>query len=155
MMKQAEQYAGTDVNMRPWCAEAVERSMDLQTKMTRRYLLLTAYDFEKAFGRAPRARDPKAAQVSLPDLDGQQQNFYVFLDPDCPHRVLEVSSGVAEHRREQVMAAADHCHERQAELTQSSRTTKRQASTGVAAFLGNQQWALCTLAEYQARRASS
>ena len=151
MLKQAEQYQGTDVQSRPWCVESVSRSSDLESRIQRKFLLLTSYDFEKAFGRPPRARDPKAATVTLPDLDGTPTQFFAFLDPSMPFRTLEVSSGVAEHRVEELMASADHCHERQAELMQSSRSSKRQAATGVAALLGNQQWALCTMSEYQAR----
>ena len=144
-----EQFAGKELNQRPWNAEAVHHENGLVCAVKRRFLLLTSYDFEKAFGRPPRARDPKAPMVTLQDVDGSTQQFYCFLDLAHPWRELEVTSTCGEVCSESLMEAKEHNHEQQAVLTQMGHGEKRMGASGCQSLLGNQQWALCSMSDYQ------
>ena len=151
MMKEVEQYSGKEEKQRPFYLENVVQENSVESRVSRRFLLLTCYDFEKVFGKAPRARDPKAPMVTLPDVDGCMTTYYCFVDPQHPFRELTVSAAVGESRAQEVLARQDHVHSQHAEHMQNVKTERRLSGSGASALLGNQQWALCTLSEYQAR----
>ena len=150
-IKDAKENMAKDPQARPYFLETVEREAQMEARVTRAFILLSSYDFEKVSGKPPRARDPRCPQVEVQDIDGTKQRFYAFVDPQRPFRQLELSASVGEVRSEELMPQSSHVHPNQAFQTefQQSRTARRLQLSGCGGLLQKRQMHLCTVAEYE------
>ena len=148
-IQQTRENLAKSPRSRPFFLESVEREADMQARVTRSFILLSQYDFQQCFGKAPRACDPKCPVVEVQDVDGTVQSFYAFTDPEKPFRCLELSSSVAEVRSEELLAKEGHVHATQAAQCQRSRSSSRLHSSGCNALLAKQQANLCSISEYE------
>eukprot|EP00971_Amphidinium_carterae_P333894 6468892-Amphidinium_carterae.2 len=120
---------------RAFILEHVECEKNVQCQITKSYVVLDDYEYEKAFGSKPRARDPKCTKVTLPDIDGTLTSFWVFQDPDQPFRKMQLAASLGEVKSQCLLSKDEHLHKQQADLTHSSKSKARLESSGVAGLL--------------------
>eukprot|EP00971_Amphidinium_carterae_P113527 2249147-Amphidinium_carterae.3 len=135
---------------RAFILESVETEQNVECKVTKSYVVLDDYEYEKAFGSKPRAKDPKCSKVTLPDVDGTLTSFWVFQDPEQPFRKMQLTSSLGEVKRQELLTKDEHLHKQQADSTHSSKSKTRLESSGVASLLDRRLLHnLSTVGEFQ------
>eukprot|EP00971_Amphidinium_carterae_P330154 6463024-Amphidinium_carterae.1 len=124
-----------DMGSRSFLLESVEAEKKLDAQISRTYIVVDAYEFEKKFGNKPRARDPRCPQAQLSDETGNVTTFYVFLDPYQPHRKLTLTSSVAELASLESLSKHDHLHKSQAGHAMKARSKARLETSGASTLL--------------------
>eukprot|EP00971_Amphidinium_carterae_P334319 6469527-Amphidinium_carterae.3 len=139
-----------DKAQRPFLLESVVSEKHVEGRITKSYILLDAFEFEKTFGNKPRSKDPKCAQITMPDVDGTMCTFFVFQDPDAPYRKLHLSASMAELKDVELLTRDMHLHKTQAASTMDSRTKARLNTTGICPLLDRRLLHnLSTLSQYR------
>ena len=140
---------------RPFNASAVEKEQTHAVTMELTYVLLSEAEFGRVFGMKCRAKDPRAPKVQLRSENGDLQTYHVFKMCETGathHRLLKMTSSVAEVKSEMLLAPPDHLHLNQAdEVLAKLRDTEGKENNSFVLGLPQAWSSLSTLDEYKAR----
>ena len=151
VVKKANEYKQSP-SSRPFMLDEVSAVSKSVSTLERSYLVLTSPEYQKAFGAAPRSKDPKVATLRMKMADQSTETLYVFKDESQPWRRLCISHSLGEERSTLMMPYQSHCHAEQGALTHKAALALRLKESGEAAIvsaqgLGNPS----TLSEFKAK----
>ena len=135
---------------KPFFPEHVTKSRAQRVVLEKQYIVLTQSEVEKTCQHKMKAKDPALKVISMKDLDGSEQSFYVFADEANPWRRLKVTSEMAADNSVWLMEQQNQLHQEQGKSVATAAFSTTLSESAVKGLLGpGSSQSVVSIAEYQ------
>ena len=148
LVAQAKEFQQHPQN-KPWDDEEMETHVGSWATVERSYIIMNLQEFKKHYRHNPKSKDPVLKQVRVCDVDGNEEDVFVFKPPGEAFRRLTLHATAGEVVKKKAMQPKTHLHEKQGERMLKHSCEARMSETQLSSLLGaSSSQAIVTVEEY-------